>query len=861
MALAPGTRLGTYEVIAPLGAGGMGEVYRARDTKLARDVAVKVLPASLAGDAERRRRFEQEARSASALNHPNVVPVYDVGTTDDTTWIAMELVEGRTLRELMAAGTLPTRKILDLAIQIADGLARAHEASIVHRDLKPENVMVSKDGHLRLLDFGLAKLVEPADGDLEDRSTSPHITRAGAVVGTAGYMSPEQAAGRSVDFRSDQFSLGTILYEMASGKKPFHRTTGAETLTAILREAAPALGPLAPQLPAPLRWIIEERCLAKDREERYASTSDLLRELKGLRDHLSDPSAAGVPRASRRGTRSWLTPLLALVVGLGAGAFLYKHSVPNGEASLPTLRRLTFRRGAIPQARFAPDGQTIVYGASFGSRGSEVFSTRIDSPESRSLGLPRAGVHAVASTGEMAVSLGSHPVTGWERAGTLARVALGGGAPREVLEGVLEADWGPEASDLAVVRDAGGRRRLEYPIDKVLYQTAGYISHIRISPRGDLVAFLDHPLRGDNAGTVAVVDLSGKVLNLTKEFLASDGLAWSPSGQEIWFGAARSGLKNELRAVTLDGKERLVWREAGPVSLRDISRDGRVLLARQNQGREISGLPPGATAERELSWLDWSYPFDLSDDGQALLLEEEGEGAGLAYAVYLRKTDGSPAVRLGEAGALALAPDGKSALGTSGKRNELTILPIGAGRPRTLPLGELTCQFAEFFPDGQRIMLAANPPDGPARLFVLDVAGGPPRAIGPESVGITIESVARRLSPDGRWVAAAGPDGRTVLYPTAGGPHRVIPGLAQGEMVIRWTADERGLYVYRPDIVSKVEILDLASGRRTPWRELSPADPAGVLMVRPILIARDGKSYVYSYTRSTEDLYLAEGLR
>jgi hypothetical protein len=297
------------------------------------------------------------------------------------------------------------------------------------------------------------------------------------------------------------------------------------------------------------------------------------------------------------------------------------------------------------------------------------------------------------------------------------------------------------------------------------------------------------------------------------------------------------------------------------VSLRDISRDGRVLLARQSQGREISGLPPGATAEQDMSWLDWSYPFDLSDDGHTLLLEEEGEGAGLAYAVYVRRTDGSPAVRLGEGGALALAPDGKSALGRPGRGNALTILPIGPGRPQTLALGDLTCQFAEFFPDGKRILLAANPPDGPARLFVLEATGGAPRAVGPESVGITIESVARRVSPDGRYVAAAGPDGQTALYPTAGGPPRMIPGLDPGEIVIRWTADERGLYVYRPATVSKVEILDLATGRRTPWNALSPADPAGVLMVRPILISRDGRSYVYSYTRSTEDLYLAEGLK
>ncbi len=857
MALTPGRRLGTYEIISPIGAGGMGEVYRARDLKLARDVALKVLPKELALDAERHRRFEQEARAASALNHPNVVHVYDVGSDDGTTWIAMELVEGRTLREVAGSGPISAKKLLEIAIPIADGLARAHEAGIVHRDLKPENVMVSKEGHVRIVDFGLAKLVEPR-GDVSELSTSPHITQAGTVVGTVSYMSPEQAGGRSVDFQSDQFSLGTILYELASGKKPFQRPTGAETLTAILREQAPPLATIAPRIPAPLRWMIEERCLAKEPGERYASTRDLLRDLQGLRDHLSDTSGVGLPARTTGRGRSWLVPLLALAVAALAGAGIHAWLRPPTERALPNLRRVSFRRGGIPQARFAPDGQTIIYAATFGTR-PEVFSTRIDSPESRSFGLERAGLHAVASNGEMAVSLRQHSVGSWERSGTLARVALGGGAPREVLEDVLEADWSPDGRELAVVRDIGGRRRLEYPVDKVLYETAGYISHIRVSPQGSLVAFLDHPIRGDNAGMVAVVDASGNKRVLAKDYLTSDGLAWAAAGREVWFGAARAGVKNELRAVTLEGKERLVWREAGPVALRDVSPDGRVLLARQSQGREIFGLLPGDTSERDFSWLDWSYPVDLSEDAQTLLFEEEGEGAGKNYAVYLRKVDGSQAVRLGEGGALALAPDGRSALGLAG--DSLTILPIGPGMSRRLPLGDLTCQFAEFSPDGQRIVMVANAPDRPARLYVLDVGGGAPRAVDPDGPGLTVEYAARRLSPDGQWVAAASSDRRTALHPTAGGKPRVIPGIAPGDLVVRWTADGKGVYVYQPGIVSKVEVLDLATGRRTPWKTLAPPDPAGVSMVRPVLLSRDGKSYVYSYTRQTEDLYLAEGLR
>ena len=295
MTIGAGSRLGPYEVVAPLGAGGMGEVYRAKDTKLGREVAIKVLPAAVAQDPARRQRFEQEARSASALNHPNILTIHDIAEADGALYIAMELVDGRTLRELLAAGEpLSTRRLLDLAVQVAEGLAKAHSAGIVHRDLKPENLMVSKDGYVKILDFGLAKLTEPAA--LSDASVLPTAvaapTEPGTVMGTAGYMSPEQASGQPVDYRSDQFSLGAILYEMATGKRAFQRKTGAETLTAIIREEPEPLAQAAPKAPAPVRWIVE-RLLAKDPEERYASTKDFARDLKSLRDHLSETSASG----------------------------------------------------------------------------------------------------------------------------------------------------------------------------------------------------------------------------------------------------------------------------------------------------------------------------------------------------------------------------------------------------------------------------------------------------------------------------------------------------------------------------------------------------------------------------------------
>ncbi len=285
MPLSPGTRLGPYEILAPLGAGGMGEVYRARDTRLAREVAIKVLPEALSSDPGRLKRFEKEAKSASALNHPNIVTIHDIGTESGVSYIAMELVDGTTLRELLASGPLPIKKLLQIAPQIAEGLARAHEAGIVHRDLKPENVMVKKDGLVKILDFGLAKLSSTGSGS-DEGSQLPTMTgtQPGVVVGTVSYMSPEQASGQIVDFRSDQFSLGSMLYEMATGKRAFRKKTAIDTLAAILNEEPEPIASIAPQTPAPLRWIVE-RCLAKEPRQRYASTEDLARDLASVRDH------------------------------------------------------------------------------------------------------------------------------------------------------------------------------------------------------------------------------------------------------------------------------------------------------------------------------------------------------------------------------------------------------------------------------------------------------------------------------------------------------------------------------------------------------------------------------------------------
>src|SRR5512135_93316 len=515
MTVVAGSRLGPYEILSPLGAGGMGEVYRARDAKLGREIAIKVLPASVAEDEGRRLRFEQEARSASALNHPNILTIYDIGEAEGSLYIAMELVEGRTLRELVASGEpLPTRRLLDLAVQVAEGLAKAHGAGIVHRDLKPENLMVSRDGYVKILDFGLAKLTEPVS---QDESIAPTAiaapTEPGTVMGTAGYMSPEQASGQPVAFRSDQFSVGAILYEMATGKRAFQRQTGAEALVAIIREEPEPLSQAAPKAPAPVRWIVEG-LLAKDPDDRYTSTRDLARDLESLREHLSETSASGglpaaEPTMARR--RGWALPAaLALAAGIALG-FAVRGIVSGRAGETETFQPLTYQRGAILNARFAPDGQNVVYSAAWEGRPLEIFSTRVDSTESRPLGLPPGDVLSISSNGELLVSLGRRYVAGYETIGTLARVPLGGGAPRAVLENVEDADWSPDGKDIAVTRRVGNRSRLEYPVGRVLYEAPGWVSCVKVSPDGRYLAFIDHPRGADNDGFVKIIDTAGKV--------------------------------------------------------------------------------------------------------------------------------------------------------------------------------------------------------------------------------------------------------------------------------------------------------------------------------------------------------------
>jgi Tol biopolymer transport system component/predicted Ser/Thr protein kinase len=859
-----GKTVSHYRILEKLGSGGMGVVYRALDPRLNRQVAIKFLPEAFSADPSRLRRFEQEARAAGILNHPNILAVYDVGTHEGSPYIVTELLEGETLRERLSAGPLAARRAIDYALQLARGLAAAHEKGIVHRDLKPENIIITKDGRVKILDFGLAKLIQPESGENPTSvPTSPSATALGVVMGTVGYMSPEQVRGLLADHRSDVFAFGAILYEMLSGQRAFHRESAPETLTAILKEDPPELAEGQRTIPLGLERIVR-RCLEKTPELRFQSASDLafaLESLSGI------PTASGaeaaVPALRPPSRRIRLAASMAaaalLAVGLLAGwlAGRPRHATPEA-----LFRRLTFRRGTIYSARFTPDGKSVIYGAEWSGNPLELFSTQVEFAESRALELPRASLLSISPSGELAITTDPALLTHGGARGTLARAPQAGGAPRALLENVLWADWSRDGSELAVVRAVGAMNRLEFPIGKVLYETGGWISHPRISPKGDFIAFLNHPVWPDDRGSVELVDLSGQRKTLSSGWESEEGLAWSPDGSEVWFSAIKSGLALALYAVTRSGKERLVERIAGGLTLMDISHDGRVLITRDDERYGIMALTPGASEERDLSWLDYSDAGDLSPDGRWLLLDEEGDGGGANYSVFMRKTDGSPAARLGEGMAMALSPDGKWAISVLPTTpSQMVLLPTGPGSARALQgYGIEEYGLADFFPDGKRILFTGSEPGHALRDYVQDLEGGKPRPITPEGAMSVWKS--HPISPDGKTVLALDPEGKLSLYPSEGGEQRPVPGAAPGDVPIRWAADGHYIFVTRPgEMPAKVFRLDLTKGQRQLVRELSVPDRTGLTGIRYIQMTADGKSYAYTYSRFLSELYLIEGLK
>ena len=842
-----GFELGHYHIEAELGAGGMGAVYRATDLHNHQPVALKTLLASALNDVERRMRFQQEAKLASSLKHPNIISIYEIGAgaVDGKTvdYIAMELVDGDTLDKLVSEGPLPQLQAIGYGIQIAHGLAAAHASNIVHRDLKPSNVMVTREGVIKILDFGLAKWTDPIQPDAfsETRSVRLGLTMAGTIVGSVAYMSPEQAEGKPLDARTDIFSFGSVMYRLLSGNDPFKGDSQVATLSCVLLKDPEPISDIVPGISPGLENIIA-KCLRKDPAKRWQSMADLALSLEELREELVQPPTGRAVAAPATTRRQWLMAGAGLLAGLAPSAYLImRRQAPA------TFQRLTFRRGDILSAQFAPRGE-IVYTANWDGSPLATYSSLPGSREARDLGLPTGKVLSINGSGEALM------LTGRGTPGTLMRIGLGGGAGRPILAEVSDGCWGPDGSSIAVVRSVSGKFRLEYPIGNVLFE-----SEVRppvwprINPADGTIAFFDYDTEVGDYG-LKVVDSSKQVRLLSRGWRTIGRLSWSPDGKEIWMSGGRPGESPLLTAITRDGKERMMAQLPGFMLLHDVAQDGSLLVASMRSKIAIRALGSLSKEEVDLSWFDASMVYDITPNGDTVLSVELAYGEARNSAIYLRKTDESPSIKIGYGNRPALSPDGKwvVCIFRQDKNSTLKILPTGVGEDKTLSTDGMKYDKAEWFPDQTRLLVTASAPGKPLRTYWRSIDDSQLHAITPEGLR------ASKVSPDSR-VAVAMTGGKFQLFPVDGGEPRELTSALPGDQLLRWNAEGTGVYVGRPQSDSiGVELIELATGQRRKVREIRFPEEGSEFA--SLAISPDAKWYALSYQKDLAELYLARGI-
>jgi serine/threonine protein kinase len=875
-----GDTIGPYKVLSQLGSGAMGVVYLAQDVRLGRKIALKLLPSQFTNDTDRLRRFQQEARAASALNHPNILTVHEVEQKDGLHYIATEFVDGLTLRQHIQARQMRLDEVLDIAIQVASALQAAHAAGIAHRDIKPENIMIRADGYIKVLDFGLAKLTE------NELSPAAAETNPGVVMGTPRYMSPEQARGLDVDLRTDIFSLGTVIYELVTGKLPFEGETTSDVIAALIKDEPESMRKSVPDLPVEFEEVVS-KALEKDRSQRYQSIAEFAASLQQLKDqiksgalvHNNDVSldaqtiktrTATGPQAqhkteSRSVSKGWtLSIALSLIVAVGVvTVLLWKSRSPSLKDKIDqTSSQLTNQDGFISAARFGPDGKRVFYSAGFDGNPLELFYNNGDAAESQSARIESASLKSVSRSGKLAVLVNFE--LNWSDGynGTLQILPAAGGPPEAVIEGVDDAAFAPDDTFAILRTGLNGEQRLEYPEGTILYKSGGWMSYPRFSPKGDKIAFFEHPV-GDYSGSIAVLDLaSKKTTYITSDWQALKGLAWNPKTNDIWFGGSKENKTVSINAVSLSGQlQKRLYAVAGQnARVEDISDQGRILI---NQGTNHTTMImlhdklPGEVVKTPGAW---STSADISPDGKTLLFYQWGyessDGSDVS-GVYLQRLEGSQPVKLGPGKALALSPDGNWALSLQPARlqlptrpqPQLILLPTSQGQPKPLSNpGIKEYYFASFFPDGKQILLTGvEARDGASiRSFVQDVDTGQLRPFTEEG------TTALRISPDGQRVITLQPDKTFYIQNLHGGDPKEIQGLERDDEPIQWSEDGRAVFVKAAgDFATKIYRVDLATGKREEWKDIDPPNKVGLvgLEINPggILITPDGKVCLYTY--------------
>jgi tRNA A-37 threonylcarbamoyl transferase component Bud32/Tol biopolymer transport system component len=857
-----GTKVGSYEITAKLGQGGMGEVWRAVDSHLKRDVAIKVLPAAFVSDRLRLARFEREAQLLAQLNHPHVAQIYGLETSGERHALVMELVEGPTLDDRLARGALALEESLEIARQIAEALEAAHERGIVHRDLKPQNIKVRADGTVKVLDFGLAKAMESApDAGPTTPLTlmnSPTLTAGetehGVILGTAAYMAPEQARGGAVDKRVDIWAFGVVLFEMLSGSRPFGGESVSETLASVLRDEID-FAALPASTPPPIRRLVR-RCLERIPRNRLHDIADariVIQEVLAGSAEESIPTPAAPPA---RGRVAWAVAGAALLVAAGLGTLVWRQA--GAAPRLLRYQQVTYQPQYISNARFAPDGRTVVFSAALEGNHSALFVRRPEDPQSRPLAESDVQLLVVSSQGELAVLTRARYLFHRTYLGTLARMPLAAAAPREVLEAVTAADWSPDGKELAVIRRVGDRSRLEFPIGKVLAESAGYLSDVHVSPLGDRVAFMPHALSGDNRGPLVVVDREGKEIARSPEYWGLEGMTWTSDGQRVIYSGSVTGGRYELHALHLDGRIDDVLADSASLIAHDRALDGRLLVSTEDRQVLLVARFSGEAVEREVASFRASYSRFISADGRTLLFDDESEMGGPNYAAFLQRADRSAPVRLGEGTPIALSPDDRTVLAyVTSQPPRLMLYPTGPGEPREISAeGFSAYTTGSFLPDGRGVLFCGTDASQSQRCFIRDLETRELRPVTPAGTDLGI------LLSDGRAVLAQRQDGHWVRYSLAGGAEAEMPQIDAAEEVIGFSSDGQSLFVYRPrQMPSAIERLDLATGARSQFRALAPPDAAGATRFWFAVVSADESAYAYTFERDLNVLFSIDGAR